>query len=62
MHGDAGGVDLHIAGVGKSGTATVAHPGGDAVAVHGIGAEVVGVAIATDGQDYGVMFAFRIII
>ncbi len=53
VDGDAGGVNLHIAGVGKSGAFLVAHPGGGAVAVHGIGGEVVDIAIATCGKHDG---------
>ncbi len=54
VDGDAGGVNLHVAGVGESGTAAVAHPGGAAVAVHGIGAQVVHVAVTTRGHHDGV--------
>ena len=53
VDGDAGGVNLDIAGVGKSCAFLVAHPGGGAVAVHGIGGEVVDIAIATCGQHDG---------
>ena len=54
VDGDAGGVDLDIAGVGEGGAAAVADPGGGAVAVHGVGGEVVDVAVAAGAEDDGV--------
>ena len=53
VDGDAGGVNLDVAGVGKSGAFFVADPGSGAVAVHGVGGEVVDVAVATCGKDDG---------
>ena len=54
MHGDTGGVDLHIAGVGEGGPFAVAHPCSTAVAVHGIGGEVIEIAVTASGQYHGV--------
>ncbi len=54
MDGDAGGVYLHVAGVGEVGAFAVADPGGTAVAVHCVGGEEVDVAVAAGGEDHGV--------
>ncbi len=53
VDGDAGRVDLHIARIGESGPLAVAHPGCAAVAVHGVGGEVIDVAITTCGNHHG---------
>ena len=50
MNGNAGGVNLHVAGVGEEGSLAVAGDGGGAVATHGIGGEEVGVSV-TAGTD-----------
>ena len=61
MHGNAGRVNLYVAGVGKSGTLTVTHPSGTAVAVHRIGREVIKIAVTTGGQHYGMScIAFQV--
>ena len=54
VDGDAGGVDLDVAGVGEGGALAVAYPGGGAVGVHGVGGEVVDVAVAAGGEHHGV--------
>ena len=54
VNGDAGGVYLHVAGVGEVGAFAVADPGGAAVAVHCVGGEEVDVAVAACGEDHGV--------
>ncbi len=53
MHGDAGRVDLHIAGVGKGCSLAMAHPCRATVAVHGIGGEVIEVAVSAGGEHHG---------
>ena len=61
VNGDAGGVDLHIAGVGEGGAFAVAHPCRAAVAVHGVGGEVIEVAIAAGGEHHGMSsIAFQV--
>ena len=53
-HRDAGGVDLHEARVGEQRAALVGAPGGGDVAGHGVGGQVVGVAVAAGGQEHRV--------
>ena len=51
MHGDAGGVNLNVGGVGHVSALAVALNGSRAVAAHGVGGEEVGVAITTGSND-----------
>ena len=53
VDGDAGGVYLHVAGVGEVGAFAVAYPCSAAVAVHCVGGEEVDVAVAAGGEDHG---------
>ena len=54
MHGDAGGVNLHIRGVGKDGALAVASDGSRGVAAHGVGREEIGVAVAAGADHHSV--------
>ena len=51
VDGDAGGVDLDVAGVGEGGAMAMADPGGAAVGVHGVGGEVIDIAVAAGAED-----------
>ena len=53
MHRNAGGVYLYITRIGESRTTFVANPSGTTIAVHGIGREVVYIAVATRGNYHG---------
>src|SRR5690606_25609636 len=52
--GDAGGVDLGVAGVGEGRSRAVGAPGGGDVAAHGVGGEVGHVGVAAGGQYHRV--------
>ena len=53
-HRDAGGMNLHEAGVGEQGASLVGAPGGGDVAHLGVGGQVVEVAVAAGGQYHRV--------
>ena len=53
VDGDAGGVDLAVAGVGEIGALAVSLHGGGAVGPHGVGGEEICVAITAGADDHG---------
>ena len=54
MHGDAGGVNLNVRGIGHVSTLAVALDGSRTVASHGVGGKEIGVAVATGGDNDGI--------
>ncbi len=54
MHGDTGGVNLHISGVCEVSTLAVASHRSRAVATHSVGRKEVGVAITACGDNHSV--------
>ena len=52
--GDAGRVDLRVAGIGERRALLVGAPGGGDVAAVGVGREVKDVAVAAGGEHHGV--------
>ena len=53
VDGNASGVDLHIAGVGEGSSLAVAHPCCTAIAVHGVGGEIIEVAVSASCKHHG---------
>ena len=53
-HGDAGRMNLRVAGIGEKGAALVGAIGGRDVAIEGVGGQIEDRAVAAGGQHHGV--------